>query len=128
MLSPYRAWTYGGQAAIRVAWLSPWGGKLLKNANGLLYAALFRPAVECSLHEWSDAIWTLRRGRYGRLLRIGTAKCLVYSRLRRILCARLGLRLSSRGVAVWFGGSGVVDNRSAAVVGCTQDAEDIQRQ
>jgi len=54
------------------------------------------------------------------MLRIGAAKPLVYSRLRRVLHTWLSLRLASSGVAIRLGGGGMVGNRSAAVVACTE--------
>src|SRR5579863_9713064 len=77
-------------------------------------------SVECMIDEWLDLLRPVRRNGDGHLLRVGTAQFLVYSRLRCVLCTRLGLRLSSRRVAIWFGGGGMVGHRSAAVVGYTE--------
>jgi len=112
------------------------------NTNGLLYPRVFQPAhnaempqgsvvngqarqdscvssVECISDEWFDPLRPLCRDGNGHLLCIGTAQLLVYSRLRCVLCIRVGLWLSSRRVAIRFGGGGMVGHRSSAVVDYT---------
>src|ERR1700732_4623875 len=66
--------------------------------------------------EAPDAVRIVCRDADAGLLRVGEAQYVVYSGLRRSLCAGLSVRISPGGLAVWTGGGRVVDGGSTTVV------------